>query len=208
MDAPEEKSRPVPKQMRLPPIILASASPRRSDLLRKMEVEFRVVASDADEIHNEQLTAREICQVNAYRKARVVAKRFPDMLVIGADTLVYLDVQLFGKPRDVSEAERMLAGLSGKTHQVVTGVCLIHLRAHRQRVFSDTTDVTFRLLTAEQIRDYLAKIQPLDKAGAYAIQDHGDLIVDHIDGSLDNVIGLPVERLRVELAQFQSDATR
>ena len=188
--------------MKLPPVILASASPRRSDLLREMGVEFQVVPSDAEEIHNEHLTAREICQVNAYRKARVIAKRYPDMLVVGADTLVYLGVSLFGKPRDLPEAERMLAGLSGKTHQVVTGVCLIHLRAHRVRVFSDTTDVTFRALSTEQIRDYLAKISPLDKAGAYAIQDHGDIIVDHIDGSLSNVIGLPVERLRMELSRF------
>ena len=190
--------------MKLPPVILASASPRRSDLLREMGVEFQVVPSDAEEIHNEQLTAREICQINAYRKARVIAKRYPDMLVIGADTLVYLGVSLFGKPRDLLDAERMLAGLSGKTHQVVTGVCLIHLRAHRQSIFADTTDVTFRALSTEQIRDYLGKIEPLDKAGAYAIQDHGDLIVDHIDGSLSNVIGLPVERLRIELAEFQN----
>ena len=190
--------------MKLPPVILASASPRRSDLLGEMGVEFQVVPSDAEEIHNEQLTAREICQVNAYRKARVIAKRYPDMLVIGADTLVYLGVSLFGKPRDLPEAERMLTGLSGKTHQVVTGVCLIHLRAHRQGIFADTTDVTFRSISAEQIRDYLAKISPLDKAGAYAIQDHGDLIVDHIDGSLSNVIGLPVERLREELVRFKT----
>ena len=189
--------------MHLPPVILASASPRRSDLLREMNVEFQVVPSDAEEIHNEQLTAREICQVNAYRKARAIAKRYPDMLVFGADTLVYLGVRLFGKPRDLPEAEKMLAGLSGKIHQVVTGVCLIHLRAHRQRVFADTTDVTFRALSAEQIRNYLEKIEPLDKAGAYAIQDHGDLIVDHVDGSLSNVIGLPVERLRVELGRFR-----
>ena len=191
--------------MNLPAVILASASPRRSDLLREMGVKFQVVPSDAEEIHNEQLTAREICQVNAYRKARVIAKRFPDMVVIGADTLVYLGVQLFGKPHGLPDAERMLAGLSGKTHQVVTGVCLIHLRAHHQKIFADTTDVTFRALSAEQIRDYLAKISPLDKAGAYAIQDHGDLIVDHINGSLSNVIGLPVERLRAELLGFQTE---
>ncbi|MBC8001315.1 MAG: septum formation protein Maf [Opitutaceae bacterium] len=194
--------------MKLPPIILASVSPRRSELLREMGVEFQVVPSDAAEIHNEHLTAREICQINAYRKARVIAKRYPDMLVIGADTLVCLGVSLFGKPRDLRDAERMLAGLSGKTHQVVTGVCLIHLRAHRQRIFADTTDVTFRALSTEQIRDYLAKISPLDKAGAYAIQDHGAMIVERIDGSYSNVVGLPVERLSMELEGFRNGGPR
>jgi len=189
--------------MNLPPVILASGSPRRSELLRSLGLEFNVIPSDAEELHNEQLTATEISQLNAYRKARAVAKRFPDALVLGADTLVYLRNTLLGKPANLEDAHRMLKQLSGQAHEVVTGICLIHLRGHRQRIFAESTAVKFRPLTVKEIRDYLARINPLDKAGAYAIQEHGDKIVEHISGSLSNVIGLPVERLQEELALWE-----
>jgi septum formation protein len=189
--------------MNLPPLILASNSPRRSKLLRSLGLAFSVIPSDATEIHTEQLTVTEISQLNAYRKARAVAKKFPDALILGADTLVALDTTLFGKPSDPEDAFRMLQQLQGRTHRVVTGVCLVHLRAHRQKLFADATDVTFRPLDARQIRDYLAHINPLDKAGAYAIQEGGDKIVEAIYGSFSNVVGLPVERLRVELALWE-----
>src|ERR1700759_4717111 len=114
--------------MSLPPLILASSSPRRSELLRSLGVEFTIVPSDAEESHNEQLTAKEISQLNAYRKARAVAKKYPDALVLGADTVVYLGTKLFGKPADFEDAHRMLKQLRGQTHQVVTGVCLLQLR--------------------------------------------------------------------------------
>ena len=181
------------------PLILASASPRRQELLRLLDVDFEVVPSDASELHDEQFTAAEIAQLNAYRKARAVAKKLPDALVIGADTLVYLGTKLFGKPADLKDAQRMLRELAGRTHQVVTGVCLMHLRTHRQRTFYDITDVQFRPLTAAHIAHYLAQMKPLDKAGAYAIQDGGELIIEEISGSFSNVVGLPVERLRKEL---------
>jgi septum formation protein len=167
------------------------------ELLRQIIPKFEVIPSDAPEIHDEQLTAAEMAQVNAYRKARVIAKRFPDALVLGADTLVYLDreTKLFGKPSDRKDAARMLSELQGKTHAVITGVCLLHLRAHRQIIFSEWTDVTFHPLTSERISDYLALMNPLDKAGAYAIQEHGKRIVAEISGSYTNVVGLPVEQL-------------
>lgn len=188
---------------KLPPLILASASPRRSELLRLLDIEFTVVASDAGELHDEQFTAREIAQLNAYRKARAVAKKFPDALVLGADTLVYRGTKLFGKPANPEEAYRMLKELAGHTHQVVTGVCLLHLRTHRQRTFADITDVQFRPLKPAHIRHYLAQMNPLDKAGAYAIQDGGELIIEEISGSFSNVVGLPVELLRKELMQWR-----
>lgn len=192
--------------MKPQPVILASASPRRVDLLRQIVTDFEVVPSDAPEVHDEQLTAWEMAQVNAYRKARAVAKKFPDALVLGADTLVYLDreAKLFGKPADLVEAERMLGQLAGQIHAVITGVCLLHLRSHRQRVFAEWTDVRFHPLTPKQIKDYLALINPLDKAGAYGIQDHGERIVAEISGSYSNVVGLPVERLRAELRAWQT----
>jgi septum formation protein len=130
-----------------------------------------------------------------------VAKQRPDALVLGADTLVYLDreAKLFGKPANLAEARRMLRDLQGRAHAVITGVCLLHLREHRQRVFAEWTDVRFHPLTATQIEEYLALINPLDKAGAYAIQEHGERIVAEISGSYSNVVGLPLERLREQL---------
>ena len=192
------------KIMNLPALILASASPRRLELLRQTGLEFQAIPSAADEIHNEHLTAGELSQINAYRKARAVSKKFPDALVIGMDTLVAHGTKLYGKPANRADAQRMLEELQGGTHEVVTGVCLIHLRGHRQRVFADRTQVTFRSLSPQEIARYHAKINPLDKAGAYAIQEHGDDIVRTISGSFSNVVGLPLERLSEELARFAS----
>jgi len=185
--------------MGLAPIILASASPRRAELLRQLRPDFQVVPSAAEEIWDEHLSPFEICQLNAHRKARLIAKKNPDLLVLGADTLVFLEDEVMGKPADHAEAERMLNQLQGRTHRVVTGVSLIHLRAHRERMFAESTDVSFHPLGPRQVRDYLAKVDPLDKAGAYAIQEHGEMIVSEISGSYSNVVGLPLEKLRAEL---------
>jgi len=191
-------------RMSLPQLILASASPRRSELLRQLGINFKVLVGAVPEIHDEQMTALEAVQVNAYRKARAVAKDFPDALVLGADTLVYLETALFGKPASLEAAYEMLERLQGQTHQVVTAVCLLHLRAHRQKVFAETTAVTFRPLDAVKIRRYLTHVNPLDKAGAYAIQEQGDLIVEEVKGSYTNVVGLPLERLKLELEAWLS----
>jgi septum formation protein len=182
-----------------PRIILASTSPRRIDLLAQLGVSFDVTPARVEEVSPAYLTPEEICQINAYRKARAAAKKNPDALVIGADTIVCLGADIYGKPKSQAEAARMLARLQGRTHLVMTGVCLLHLRAHHQKVFAVSTAVTFRQLHPGQIRGYLAKIDPLDKAGAYAIQEEGDEIVRAIMGSYSNVVGLPIERLREEL---------
>jgi septum formation protein len=189
--------------MTLPPLILASASPRRAELLRELGVNFTIVTRPTEEAHHEDFTARELCLLNAYRKARAVAKLHPQALVLGADTLVYFGTTLYGKPADLADAHRMLRELAGHTHQVVTGVCLLHLGAHRCSLFAETTNVTFKPLSGSQISAYLTAIQPLDKAGSYAIQDRGDEIVERISGSFSNVVGLPVERLKHELAQWR-----
>jgi septum formation protein len=182
--------------MKMPPLILASVSPRRADLLRQLGLDFKVVPSSATEIHHDQLTAREVAQINGYRKARAVAKKFPDALVLGADTVVHTDSAMFGKPKNLEEAYQMLETLQGRTHEVVTAVCLLNLRHHRQQIFTDNTFVTFRPLDAVKIRRYLTKVDPLDKAGAYAIQEEGDLLVERVAGSFTNVVGLPLEKLR------------
>jgi septum formation protein len=186
--------------MSRPPLILASASPRRADLLRELNFEFQVVPSNAPEIMDDHLSPFEICQLNAHRKARAVAKKFPDRLVLGADTLVFLGSEILGKPASKTEAQTMLEKLQGRTHQVVTGVTLMHLRTHREKLFAVSTDVRFRSLTPDEIGHYLSRVNPLDKAGAYAIQEHGELIVEEISGSFTNVVGLPAERVQAELA--------
>jgi septum formation protein len=188
----------------LPPLILASASPRRGELLRQCGIEFQVVPSDYAETGAEQLTPQEICLLHAYHKARAVAKRIPDALVLGADTVVCLGAQAFGKPADYLEAGRMLRTLQGRTHQVVTGVCLLHLRSHREQLFAESTQVTLRPLTEHDIRQYHAAVNPLDKAGAYAIQERAESIVESVTGSLSNVIGLPLEKLEAALAAWTS----
>jgi septum formation protein len=180
-------------------LILASASPRRAELLRQLGLRFEVLPSEAGEFAHEHLSPLELCQLNAHRKARAVAKKVPDAIVLAADTLVFLDDEILGKPADLAEAHGMLERLQGRTHQVVTGVVLIHLRAHRERVFAVSTEVRFCALSDGQIRNYLAKVNPLDKAGAYAVQEHGELIVEEISGSYSNVVGLPVERVQTEL---------
>lgn len=188
----------------MPALLLASTSPRRSELLRQMGVEFTVFRNEVPEVAPEHLSPAETAQINAYRKAHATAKKFSDQIVLGADTVVSLGTEVLGKPTDQADAERMLVKLQGRTHQVITGVCLIQQRAHRQRLFFVATAVTFRKLHLGQIRRYLAKIFPFDKAGGYAIQEEGDLIVKHIHGSFTNVIGLPVERLRKELEAWQA----
>ena len=188
--------------MKLPPVILASASPRRAELLREVVREFEVIPGHAEEFQPEHFSPVEACLLNAYRKARVIAKKFPDALVIGADTEVVLGRRVFGKPRDLADAYSMLMDLGGREHQVITGVCLVHLRQHRQRLFSATTRVQFKPLRGEEIAEYLGLINPLDKAGAYAIQEHGDKIVAKTDGSFSNVVGLPVEKVREEIRIF------
>lgn len=192
--------------MSWPSIILASASPRRAELLRQLGIDFKVMASDVAEIHHEQLTAFEVAQINAYRKARAVAKKLPDTLVLGADTLVYIDTRLFGKPATLEEAYEMLEQLQGRTHHVVTAFCLLHLREHRQKISAERTAITFRSLDSSIIRRYLNLVNPLDKAGAYAIQEEGDLIVETLSGSYTNVVGLPLERLTAELNDWADGA--
>ena len=185
-------------------IVLASASQRRAELLRGMGVTFEIVASTVEEVTGGDLTAWDVAVTNACRKAISVAETHRDATVIGADTVVALGNRLFGKPTDANEAATMLGELSGKTHEVTTGVCLTHRSTGELTVLAETTRVTFHSLTPQQVRDYIDRVHVRDKAGAYAIQEHGDALVRKISGSLTNVIGLPVERLR-EVLRRSSD---
>lgn len=175
-------------------MILASQSPRRSALLEAAGVPFRVVVRDTEEVHDASLSPQELCATNAAAKAEAVARDFPGEMVIGADTLVFIDGQPLGKPADESEAIAMLNRLQGRTHCVCTAVAVIMPDATR-RDFAELSYVTFKPLDAAAIRRYMELVHVYDKAGAYAIQEYGELIIEHFEGDLDNVIGLPVTRL-------------
>lgn len=174
------------------PVVLASASPRRRELLAQAGVVFEVVPSPAEEIHDASLKPEVLCEHNAVLKAEAVAAVRPDATVIGSDTLVFIDDEPLGKPADLDEARTMLRKLAGRVHRVCTGVCVIFPGGER-KVFHGSTDVTFRPLDDAEIDAYFALVNPLDKAGAYGIQEHGDRIVERIEGSFDNVMGLPVD---------------
>ena len=183
----------------LPPVILASASPRRSELLASMDIDFEVVPSHVEELIDGYDFIPDLCEANARIKAEPIADIHPECLVIAADTMVYLEDTLYGKPTDIDDAHRMLTRLQGRTHQVTTGVSLIYHNEEISKLFSVITNVTFLSLDAGQISEYLAKIDPLDKAGGYAIQERKQMIAKRVSGSVSNVVGLPVERLKEEL---------
>jgi septum formation protein len=173
------------------PVILASASPRRSALLKEAGPAFadmRILTSHVEE-GSDPLE-------NARLKAEAVAQMNPRALVIGADTVIRFEGKTIGKPADLEDAKRILAMLSGRTHDVATGVCVRCVEAGILVRFEEATHVRFRTLTHEIIDKYVQDVNVLDKAGAYAIQEHGEDIIESIDGSLTNVIGLPVERLK------------
>jgi len=183
----------------LPPVILASSSPRRLELLTSMDIEFEIVPSHAEESMDGGDFIPDLCEANARGKAEPIAELHPECLVIAADTLVYLEDELFGKPTHVDDAARMLTRLQGRTHQVATGVSLIYHNDEINKAFSVITNVTFLPLGKGQIDEYLAGIDPLDKAGGYAIQQDKQKIIKRVSGSVSNVVGLPVERLKEEL---------
>jgi septum formation protein len=185
-------------------IVLASASPRRRDLLEHAGLVFEVVVSPAEEIHDAAIPPETLCEKNATLKAEAVATERPDAAVIGADTLVFIDGEPLGKPADLAEARAMLRRLSGRTHRVCTGVCVI-FPGGRKRVFHDTTEVVFRALDDADIEHYLEVADPMDKAGAYGIQESGALIIREISGSYENVMGLPVDRVMDALRNEKSD---
>ena len=182
-------------------LLLASASERRREILRRAGVEFQNEIAQVQELTGAGMPARTLCLLNAQLKATEVAARFPDRIVLGADTIVSFDGRIFGKPRDAAEARAMLDELCGRIHEVLTGVCLVHRSQGKLCRFTDSTRVKFRARREVDLDDYLRSIYPLYKAGAYAAQeDHGRLI-ECVEGSMSNVIGLPVERVVMALRE-------
>lgn len=178
------------------PLVLASRSPRRADLLRKAGYAVACVPSEVDELVEIEGPASALALANADAKALSVAAMHADAVVLGADTIVVLGCEIFGKPRDLAHAAEMLGRLSGRVHEVITGVTIVHWESRTMTRFHETTRVAFRSLSGEQIEAYLTSIDPLDKAGAYAAQDDEGRIIERVEGSFTNVVGLPMERTR------------
>jgi len=156
-------------------------------------VDFEIIPSPAEELHDEQMPLHGLCEMNAKLKAMAVASEHPDAIVIGADTLVSIDNLPLGKPKDRADARAMLRRLSGRVQEVCTGVCLAEGKtAH---CFHVITQVVFKNLTDQVIADYMEKVNVMDKAGAYAVQEFGEMIIDEVRGDYDNVVGLPVKRV-------------
>ena len=174
-------------------VVLASASLRRLHLLKEAGYDVEVDISGAEEIEDHSLTPGNLALENARLKWRAIAARRPDDVILAADTVGWLGGRFFGKPADIAEARQMLALLVGRTHEVVTGVVFGRLSGCEE--FAEHSMVTFHDLNAESIERYLESINPLDKAGGYAAQDDDGRLIAKIEGSVSNVIGLPMERL-------------
>jgi septum formation protein len=185
-------------------IILASQSPRRKELLEWAEIPFEIIVKHTEELYPSDLSNSEVPVYIARSKAMAVKKELiPQRIILAADTVVVLEGQIIGKPKNIPDAIRILSELSGKKHRVITGVVL--LNGELEIAFSDVTEVTFHPLTMEQISFYANKYQPLDKAGAYAIQEWiGVIGIQRIEGDFYNVMGLPVSRVVQALGVIQN----
>ena len=183
-------------------LLLASSSPRRRELLAEAGLDFEVVSPGAPESESTALSIRELTTLNATRKALAVARREREAVVLAADTLVALDGSVIGKPADMEDAVAILRRLSGREHQVCTSVFICRGEPRQTQSFYVISHVQFRALGDDGIRAYLAKINPLDKAGAYAAQGHGRDIIAAIRGSYTNVVGLPIDETLAALRRF------
>lgn len=176
-------------------LILASASPRRRELLARMGLKFEVLPADVEE-DNELLSGpADMVSANAALKAAALSPLHPDALVLGSDTTVALDDAVLNKPNDMKEAVSMLRNLSGRSHTVYTAVALFWQDGRLEDVFVESSEVRFKAFDEDVIERYFKRVNPLDKAGAYGIQEGRELIIDSVDGSVENVMGLPVQAL-------------
>ena len=185
-----------------PSLLLASNSPRRRELLSAAGFQFDTAAPQVDERSDINLSLREITALNAVRKGLAVARVYTQKIVLSADTLVALDHKIIGKPHDRDHAADILRRLSGRAHEVCSSVFILHLARARSTMFYEISRVRFRRLDDRAIDNYFTKVNPLDKAGAYAAQGYGAEIISRIEGSHTNVVGLPMEKTIAALAKF------
>ncbi|WP_289293963.1 Maf family protein [Romboutsia ilealis] len=176
-------------------IILASASPRRKEILENASVKFEVMASSIEELTLDGESPCQMVMRLAFEKGMDIASRQKSDLIISADTIVVIDNTVLGKPENEIEARKMITSLSGRTHQVITGISLINLDNNKKIIDYVISNVKFKNLSEEDINDYIRTKESLDKAGAYGIQGYGALLVDEIQGDYFNIVGLPISRL-------------
>ena len=181
--------------------ILASQSPRRKILLKTINPPSDIIVSNADETIDSDIDPVTAVKILAKRKCEPIAKQHPVAVVISADTIVVIDNIILGKPKNEADAEHMLKMLSGKTHQVITGVCIMH--NNTEHIFADKTYVTFKNLSDLEIKNYISTGEPMDKAGSYGLQGNGSKFVVNINGDQSNVIGLPVLNLKNTLCEMK-----
>ncbi|MDB4257738.1 Maf family protein [bacterium] len=187
----------------IPTLILASGSPRRQDLLKKAGVIFSVISPDVNELEAGALPARDLCLTNARLKASAVAVTHPESLVLASDTVVSLDGVVFGKPVDLEEAAGNLRRFRNQTQEVMTGV--VFQRGGEIEELIEISQVSFKNYSDQVIEDYLETVPVLDKAGGYAIQDHGEWLVEEIEGDYHNIVGLPLTKVLAHLAKLGFD---
>lgn len=200
-----EKQLQETRRLTMGKIILGSSSPRRADILKTLKLDFEIIPSSYVEPHDQTEFSYDFVENLAYNKALNVAQNInEDAVVIGADTIVVINNKILGKPKDRKEAVEMLKELSGRTHFVVTSIAVINCLTKKSRIKSTTTYVTFENLSAEKINYYVDKFKPFDKAGAYGIQELPDGYIKKVEGSFDNVIGLPSKTL-MELLQKDTE---
>jgi len=186
----------MPKGENMKNIILASSSPRRIEMLEKYKLDPLVVKLPIEEKVSLTERPEQIVMSLAFEKAFLVSNKYnSDEIIIGADTIVVQNQKILGKPKDEGDAFNILKNLNGKEHQVLTGICVIRANSREKVVDYETTTVKFRHMSEDKILRYVKTGEPMDKAGAYAIQGYGQILVDEIHGSYTNVIGLPIEKL-------------
>ena len=182
-------------------LILASESPRRRELLRRLGAEFEVLPAHADELETGE-NPEKLPEQNALLKAAAVAEKFPEAFVLGADTGVFDGGVMLGKPRSKEHASAMLLSLNGKSHKVISGVALICRKERVELSWSVVSEVTFSKFTSEEVQAYMKLVNVMDKAGSYAIQEHPELLGARWEGELENIIGLPVVKLKEVLEKY------
>lgn len=183
-------------------IILASNSPRRKSLMKLLGIPFEVVESNFDESVFLEKDPKKLVKILSYEKARVVASIHKDAIIIGADTVLVYKGEIFGKPRNKKDAVRILKALSGTKHQAITGFTILDSKTNKKVTASTASTILFKELTEEEIKAYIETGEPMDKAGAYAIQERGGLFVREIHGDVFNIVGLPLKDIRHHLAAF------
>ncbi len=187
-------------------IYLASTSPRRKELLKKAGINFKIIKPDYEEAHHKTISPSQAVKKHAWGKAKSCVKLIQSGIILSADTIVYLNQKIIGKPRNIKHAFNMLQNLQGKWHVVYTGFSLIKLekgKIVKKKTLVDKTRVLLKAMTPEELRKYFLNVNPLDKAGAYAIQSKNPNIVENVKGSLNNAIGLPIEKVIKELKFFK-----